>query len=110
MRLADLEPQFVGAGGEGISDKDGNPVPRREGVALVFKCPCGINHDSIGESDLICLHFSNPLDGGSPLERVGHTWERTGDTFDTLTIRPSIQRLTGCRWHGFITDGEVTNA
>lgn len=44
--------------------------------------------------------MQNPLD----------YWERTGDTFDTLTLKPSIQRVGGCAWHGFITNGEVIGA
>ncbi len=38
-------------------------------------------------------------------------WQRTGETFDTLTLTPSIhsrKEKGGCGWHGFITNGEVT--
>jgi hypothetical protein len=55
--------------------------------------------------------FANPLDGGPPHISLGEpTWQRTGDTFETLTLSPSILRTRpyGCGWHGFITDGEVT--
>ena len=41
MKLTDLNPRWVGAGGEGISDADGNPVPARAGIGLSFDCPCG---------------------------------------------------------------------
>jgi hypothetical protein len=53
--------------------------------------------------------FANPIDGGPQLER--HGWQRTGDTFETLTLTPSILRARargGCGWHGFITNGAVT--
>ena len=82
VRLVDLDPQWVGAGGAGIHDRDGNPVPERHGVGLAFYCPYA------GEA----------------------TWERTGETFAALTVRPSIQRVGGCRWHGFISNGEIASA
>lgn len=101
MRLVDLSPNWVGAGGEGISDAQGNPVPERHGVGITFCCPgCS------DEAHKWCfVPFSNPLDGGPQHELQG--WQRTGDTFETLTLTPSIQRLEGCKWHGFITNGEI---
>jgi len=101
MRLADLHPWFYDSGGTGISDKDGNPVPLRKGVGIGFDCPCG------GDCGMVSVSFANPLDGGPPSRKDGHTWQRTGDTFETLTLSPSIQRLNGCKWHGWIKNGEV---
>lgn len=44
------------------------------------------------------------------------SWKRTGDTFDTLTLSPSIlYRLPqpggelAEHWHGWVTNGEVTS-
>lgn len=101
MRLTELNPKFLGGGGEGIFDKDHNPAPERHGLALSFDCPCGCDSPC-------CIHFENPLDGGPPYPQT--TWKRTGETFETLTLTPSIQRVGGCAWHGFITDGEVIKA
>ena len=104
MKLIDLNPRWVGAGGEGISDKDGNPVPARHGVGLGFDCPCGCKIRGY-------VDFANPLDGGPPLRDAHHQWQRTGEDFATLTLTPSILRSRekgGCGWHGFITNGEVT--
>ena len=109
MRLTDLHPEFIAAGGEGVT-REGQPVPKREGIGLIFECPCG-------GGDLCYVAFSNPLDGGPPYEPGRATWQRTGDTFETLTLRPSILRVKwrdtkghehGCGWHGFVTNGEVT--
>lgn len=97
-KLTDLNPCFVGAGGEGISDKDGNPVPRREGIGLSFDCPCGCGEGSF-------VYFENPLDGGLP--RGSPAWKRRGDTFETLTLSPSLLKLTGCKWHGHLVNGEM---
>jgi hypothetical protein len=102
MKLIDLDPRWVGAGGEGIRDKDGNPIRERHGVGVGFDCPCGCGTRSF-------IPFENPLDGGPPVGDVKNPhWRRSGETFETLTLTPSIQRVGGCGWHGFITNGEVT--
>ena len=102
VKLTELNPRWMGYGGEGVT-QDGKPVPRREGVGLAYTCPCGkcATERYVG--------FANPLDGGPPVSRVA--WQRTGDTFDTLTLTPSILHTLpqGCGWHGFITNGEVTS-
>jgi hypothetical protein len=104
-RLIDLDPHWVGAGGPGIFTKEMQPVPARRGVGLSFDCPCGCDVRGY-------VAFENPLDGGPPKTNPGEpTWHRTGDTFETLTLAPSILRRPekgGCGWHGFITNGEVT--
>lgn len=134
MRLTDLHPYFMGAGGDGVSQHvsdppyghDGfeasgrpqncpeshwEPAPVRYGVGVCFDCPCG-DHD---EGHRCYVPFSNPLDGGPALDRHGWNgsggWQRTGETVETLTLTPSILRSRatgGCGWHGFITNGEVT--
>ena len=103
MRLLDLNPRWVGAGGDGIT-QNGEPVPERHGVGVSFDCPCG----KCGVR--VYVAFTNPLDGGAPYIPDHPTWERTGDTFETLTLRPSILRVGGCGWHGFVTDGEIQGA
>ena len=90
MRLSELNPQFL----------DVHGGARGGGVA--FDCPCG-DHD---EAHRCYVPFAVALDG-TPGSHGEKGWGRTGDTFETLTLTPSIQRLEDCRWHGFITDGEV---
>ncbi len=36
-------------------------------------------------------------------------WQRTGDTFETLTLTPSVDAASHGvgHWHGFITNGEI---
>lgn len=98
-KLVDLNPAFYMAGGEGVTDKDGNPIPERHGIGIVFDCPCGC-------SEIVGLPFRNPLDGGPVHSPNQASWQRTGDTFETLTLTPSILRMGGCGWHGFLTNGE----
>ncbi len=92
MRLADLNPTFLGAKTKG---------GWRDGVGVELSCPCGCDRG-------LYVPFANPIDGGPSIEPRG--WQRTGDTFDTLTLHPSILRdkaKGGCGWHGWITNGEV---
>src|SRR5690349_419978 len=80
MRLKELNPQWLASGGEGVTiAATGEPSPRREGVALWFDCPCGCG-DQVG------VPILNPIDGGPCMERG---WQRTGETFDDLTLTPS---------------------
>lgn len=105
MKLTELNPQWVGHGGEGVfmtSSEGPVPIPRRERVAISMDCPCGCKRH-------LCLKFTNPVDGLGPVG--GTTWERVGETFEDLTLSPSIQRADddGCHWHGYITNGEIIN-
>lgn len=103
MRLTDRHPEWVGAGGAGILNADGSPAAERHGVGVLLDCPCGCDRP-------LYVPFENPLDGGPPLTTDHPIWHRDGDTFETLTLTPSILRSPeqgGCGWHGFITTGEI---
>jgi len=103
-KLTDLNPRFVGAGGVGVFrlGEKGNhvPVPERTGVGVSFDCPCGCGTRCF-------VPFSNPIDGGIDYAGGGPAWNRTGETFEDMTLTPSILRLHGCGWHGFLTNGEL---
>lgn len=126
MRLTELKPRWIGAGGEGVfqpstrpcplcsgvgcekchqTGKEYEPAPERHGVGVVLDCPCGKQD----EQHQLYVPFAQPLDGGPALD-AKRGWQRTGDTFDTLTLTPSILRMGSCGWHGFITNGEVIKA
>lgn len=101
MKLTDLNPEWIGSGGAGITNSaDGSPVPRREGTMLMFSCPCGC-------PEPIAVYVNPPLDGQPADERCKPVWQRTGDAFESLTLTPSILRRGGCGWHGFVTNGEI---
>lgn len=99
MRLTDLNPRFLSHGGEGVT-QNGQPVPLREAVGLTFTCPCGC-----GEP--LSVLFHNPPDGQGPISMQIPMWTRTGETFETMTLDPSILRRNNCGWHGWIRNGEV---
>ena len=106
MKLTELNPRWLGCGGEGITDMEGNPVQFREKVAITFDCPCG-------DSDCMraCISFTNPPDGKGPSRsREESTWAMAGNSFENLTLAPSIQRVGECGWHGWIKEGNVTEA
>lgn len=97
VRLTDLDPRW------------GTWSGRAERIEVSFDCP---RH---GKAHRVHVPFANPLDGGKPVER-NHLWQRSGDSFDTLTLSPSIDytkydngtlRDASC-WHGFVRNGEVT--
>lgn len=72
---------------------------------MLCDCPCG-NRD---ETHQLYVPFANPLDGGPSMQTgTRNGWQRIGETFETLTLTPSILRIApSCGWHGFITNGEV---
>lgn len=60
-------------------------------AAIDFACPCGCGRCG-------CL----PVNGHG---RPGPSWDWDGD-LDAPTLRPSVQQVGGCRWHGWLTAGE----
>lgn len=111
MRLVDLDPRFVGAGGDGVTDHAGNPVPARHGIGLSFLCPCPVctpKRKGNPDDDFHLRHFvefTNPLDDGPVLDADRPHWLREGDTFETMTLQPSILSRVdagGCGWHGYV--------
>lgn len=87
MRLTELEPRWLNIGG-------------RSGMGITFLCPCC-------RSERLPILFENPLDGGAPEAGVRTRWTRTGNTFETLTLTPSIDARNSGHFHGFITAGEI---
>lgn len=97
-KLVDLHPTFYGAAGT----KDGS-TPERRGVGVIFDCPCLADDCAWGGK--IAISFSNPLDGGAPYSThsAERHWQRTGETFETMTLSPSIHAVG--HWHGWLKDG-----
>lgn len=142
MRLSDLNPQWDRSGGAGISQitdrpcescqgarcdachmtgRAYEPAPERVGIGVSFDCPCRMHQSqyAAGMSDedkwytRVHVPFNNPLDG-KPAFDPNRGWTREGDTFENLTLSPSIQRRGdgpfGCTWHGFVIRGEIVHA
>lgn len=107
MKLLDLKPHWVA--------EAGMPDDAKQGVS--FLCPhCqGIR---------LAVFFDVPICGRAPVDikmmhraqSEGHLedhhigrilWQRTGETFDTLTLTPSVDASHFGHWHGHITNGAI---
>lgn len=120
MKLIELEPRWVSI--NRWDSPDGtqhfyNTPPRVGGLS--FNCPvhtakCGTCGQFLPQTHRLVVFFANPVDGQPPQYGVTHLWQRVGETFDALSLAPSIDASqyvdattgTVC-WHGHITDGEI---
>jgi hypothetical protein len=107
MRLRDLDAFWL---------TDATPNGHRRSDApdgaqgVMFMCPACQNH-------YILIYFSNPINAPIATAECDQNprWLRNGDTLDTLTLSPSINLdtanlpadYTGCRWHGFVKNGDA---
>jgi hypothetical protein len=113
MRLTELEPRWIGL--SGTVNPSGEEWHEGDGTVtfgISFLCPKTRDHRIAVQfephlGDVAHTHWP------AGLVRIGqHIWTRGGDTFDTLTLSPSIDasQYTECGggcWHGFIRNGEV---
>jgi hypothetical protein len=118
MKLIDLEPRWVGITRwdtpDGTQHYHDNPL-RRGGIS--FNCPvhtatCATCGQYLPQTHRLVVFFANPVDGKPP-QVTDHLWQRQGETFEDLSLSPSIdasarieQDGTVC-WHGHITSGEI---
>lgn len=96
MKLTELNPRWIADEG-------------RHGMGIYFDCPCCLGKKYVLR---IGLYFSNPIDGGEPKRTKDpwdkiELWERVGEDFDSLTLKPSVDGSEDGHWHGWITNGEV---
>lgn len=64
------------------------------GVKRIFvKCPCGCGS-----------HMHLPVYFSKDPKPEKSAWEWDGNT-DSPTLKPSIRDLSGCKFHGFLTNG-----
>lgn len=54
------------------------------------------------------IFFANPVDGKSATDDADNKWTRSGESFNDLTLTPSVDCSVSGHWHGSITNGEVT--
>ena len=112
MRLVDLNPRWFSEEG-------------RHGQGVTFDCP------HCAGAIRLAAAFANPLDGGAPVPLEpsklwptlqprpdeapglvtvppGTLWQRTGETFDVLSLVPSVDASNSGHWHGYLTNGAIT--
>ena len=79
--LATLDPKFY--------ELDG------EKYGMAFDCPnCGAAGG---------VYFSNSIPSNKNLRPTGVNWKRTGDTFETMSLTPSV--LMHGHFHSFVRNG-----
>lgn len=98
-KLSELRPHWIGLSAS------------QDAIGVTFECPhC--------RSTRIGVFFDEPVRRGEqahirdfgdiPFVSPGtKQWHREGETFETLTLSPSIDTSSVGHWHGFITNGEV---
>lgn len=114
MTLSELNPRWFAEEG-------------RRGQGVTFECPCCIGKPN---GVRLAAAFVPPLDGGAPVSLKASTiypllwptdgssdgrvtvppgihWLRTGDTFEALTLSPSIDASGAGHWHGWVQNGEI---
>jgi len=113
MKLSDFEPHWIGLSNWASQSKFY--------IGVSFLCPhcqpkacptCG----HLPEHKRLAVSFYPPIDPdniaatfGVPVPAPVNGHQRlSGDTFDTLTLTPSIGFESIGHWHGYITNGEVT--
>jgi len=100
MRLVDLDPRWGVDRADVVIGGERRYVPDRAGMGITFWCPhC--------RATRLAVWFVNPVDGRPP-HAAKHLWTRAGESFETLTLTPSIDASESGHWHGFITNGEVS--
>ena len=104
MKLTELNPRWVI--GDRYDTQDGTQhfdLSGRHGMGISFKCPVHKEHRLV-------VFFENPLDG-LPAQYGKNLWKRDGNSFDTITLTPSIDASGNVMWpdcwHGFIKHGDV---
>jgi hypothetical protein len=98
MKLTDLNPRWTGiGGGSGII------------TGVTFDCPhC--------RTQRLGVTFKNAIDPNGWLAKGvtrhhdKNEWDREGETFETLTLTPSVDTSRADfegHWHGYIRNGEI---
>ena len=110
MRLSELEPKWI----RPLNWADPNPFY----IGVSFMCPhCSKDAPEHGPERRrrLAVKFYPPVDPTSAEAKFGFKWpdlgehrRQSGETFDTLTLTPSVGFDSIGHWHGNITNGEMS--
>lgn len=95
MRLVDLNPRWFRLA-------DDTPA-----LGLTFDCPhcrtqrLGVSFHRQGHEamDDAVIYAKSP--------GTSHIWGMSGDSFENLTLSPSVDASAAGHWHGFVSNGEI---
>jgi hypothetical protein len=109
MKLADLDPRWA-CDADIVIGGVKQHFEGRHGMAVSFECPhCVQRERETGDNRVIRLAvwFANPIDGLPSTDDATTLWQRSGDSFENLTLTPSVDASKEGHWHGYITNGEI---
>lgn len=96
MRLTELNPRFVQYNGQRLGITFDCPHCRKQRLGVAFQHQ-GLEHIE-----------SQAILSVSPNTKIWTETNPEPDTFENLTLTPSIDCSSSGHWHGFITNGEVS--
>jgi hypothetical protein len=76
-------------------------------IGLSFDCPhCRVQRLAVPFHSSAVEYLQ---DGHTPARGwdAGYIWTMTGDSFENLSLSPSVDASHAGHWHGFITNGEI---
>lgn len=100
MKLTDLNPRWVGL----------------HNWSSPSKYHIGVSFDSPTTRKRLAVLFEPAIDPDGLAAKYqwgaffpeAKKWKRTGDSFQTLSLAPSLDFSAAGEWHGHITQGEIT--
>lgn len=110
--LRELEARFLRHERRGDREYHVEVESIRDAQGVIFLCPLcyQANGGPVGTHSVICWNGTVPLDVAPGPGR----WALEGSSIDDLTVGAlpgktrSVLLTSGCRWHGFITNGRAT--
>jgi hypothetical protein len=100
MRLVDLDPKWLIYDGERVGFTFVSPTNNQ------YRQSCfSVAFDTHIQLDMFEEQLGEDVNV-QPCNEMAF-WTITGDSFDNLSVTPSINGAYGGLWHGFITDGKI---
>lgn len=103
MRLTDLNPSWV-VDAVLVLGGTARTYEGRHGMVVSFECPCCLGTH---RATRLAVWFANPIDGEPATDDATTLWQREGESFETLTLSPSVDASEHGHWHGFIREGAI---
>jgi hypothetical protein len=105
VNLADLNPRWQGL-------NTAAKIAASIRIGMTFDCPCCVGTE---RAIKLGVRFRNAIDPDNLLADTGWraaepAWDRQGETFDTLSLVPSVDASNQGHWHGTISSGKATSS
>src|SRR4051812_8361047 len=94
MKVSEVRPHWA-MDAEIVISGVNQHYPNRHGMGITFACPhCVLLNPGVmergGPVQFLGVWFANPIDGEPPTDGAKHLWQRSAETFETLTLSPSV--------------------